>query len=113
MKARAKLDVHDHVYDEYDHQGLTPGKEYEVIAIEDSYFRMTGDDDDPVLYPRSLFDVTDATMPDYWVHEESPNSVYRGPAEFGVRGFWERYHDDVPDAIELYRRVMRGHGFEV
>ncbi len=40
MKVRAKPEVHDHVFDEYDNQCLEPKKVYEVIGLSSKYFHL-------------------------------------------------------------------------
>lgn len=94
-------------------QFLTPGKEYEVIGIECDDYRIINDRDDkrlgldPVLYSPDLFDVVDATEPPAWVSRIDDGCRYAYPPELNARGFWERYHDGVPEAIETFRAYLR------
>ena len=104
MKVRTKAEIHDHVFDEYDHQGLKPNTIYPVIGIDDECYRLLGEDDDPVLYPKYLFTVVDATIPDSWIRRDCGDGEYHtNPPEMSERTFWCRYFDRDPDAIAKFR----------
>ena len=110
MKVRAKAEVHDHVLDEYNHQGLTPGKTYVVIGIAVDAYRLLDDEDDPIEYPFYLFDVIDPTIPDDWIHRgRGTDEWYAYPAELNRRGFFEAYHDRDPQAMREFKDYLRKH----
>jgi hypothetical protein len=108
MRVRAKPIVHEHVVDEFDHQHITPSKEYIVIGFDDEYFRVIDDADHPILYPRALFDVVDPSVPDDWVRRDEPDgSYYVDPPECSAPGFYEDVFDQDADAIAVLRKVVR------
>ena len=77
---------------------LTMGKEYEVLAIEGDYYRILTDTDskpygnDPVLFERTCFEVSDSREPEFWVTEYFEGERYSG-AFVWTRYFFEDYHD--------------------
>ena len=93
-------------------QYLTPGKVYEVIGIECDDYRIVNDRNDPrlgmdpVLYPPKLFVIVDATEPPDWVSRVDDGCRYAYPPELNARGYWERYHDGIPEAIEVSKAYL-------
>ena len=112
MIVRAVDDIQKASPDGRRYQDLRPGAEYVVLSVETGDFRLAGESDDPVLYPAVLFQIVDPRVPAGWVFnvwpESDPDEVgeyFLGPPEFGVRGFWDAYHDGRADAVALYRRL--------
>jgi hypothetical protein len=106
MKIRARMDVHDHVVDEYDHPGLTPGKSYAVIEISYDYFRVLNDRGEPILYPKALFEVVDPNIPSDWTKQMFDDDEYFiGPVELSEVGFYEAYFDREPSAVAKFESV--------
>ncbi|MCP3142911.1 hypothetical protein [Pyxidicoccus xibeiensis] len=58
-------------------------------------FRLVNDEGEPILVPRSRFDVLDDWLPNDWVREEAEVDAWYwcGPPQFAVQGFFERWHD--------------------
>lgn len=107
MIVRAKGGVNQHKYDDFDHQGISAGRNYLVIGIEADYYRIVDDRGEPLLYPKYLFETVDSTVPDDWVRwEPEPGEVYAGPRDFADSGFWERFHDHDVEAIARFRRYV-------
>ena len=107
MKVRAKPEIHDHVFDEYNHRNLSPNHEYEVHGIANNYYRIINDRSDPILYPNYLFTVTDATIPTAWVrHDYGEGEFAIGPPELSERAFWDHYHDGDPVARAKFRAYL-------
>jgi hypothetical protein len=107
MIVRAKKDIHQKKYDEYEHQSLSPGKEYFVLQINNLDFRVLDDQREPILYPKYLFDVVDSALPNGWSFCEFPGGQYYiGPIELNKPGFYEDYFDRVPEARKLFERVF-------
>ncbi len=107
MKVRTKPEIHDHVLDEYDHQGLKPDAIYPVIEIDDECFRILDENNDPILYPKYLFLVVDSTIPNSWVKRDYPDNEYHiNPPEMSERTFWDRYHNGDPEAIAQFRMYL-------
>lgn len=57
----------------------------------------------PLLYDPALFEIVDSTEPDFWVCEfGSDGERYCGPEEWMRAGFFEDYHDRLPEAHALF-----------
>jgi len=91
---------------------LRAEKAYVVLTVEqhsaDSLgFRIESEDGgQPVVFKASLFEVLDGSLPKSWrVLSVRENVLELGPEPFGQEGFWERYFDRDPEALELYRLV--------
>lgn len=108
MKVSAKRTVHDHIVDDFDHPGLSPGKTYAVFGIDDEYYRVLNDRDEPILYPKALFDVVTADIPPDWVTRTFEDGEYFiGPPELSHAGFYEAYFDRKPDALARFELVRK------
>jgi hypothetical protein len=108
MKIKAKETVHDHIVDDCDHQGLSPGQIYTVIEITDDLFRVINDRGDPILYPKGLFDMIDGSIPSGWVFEDAGEGAYFiGPSDCSYPGFYERYFDKEPNAVAKFERLKK------
>jgi hypothetical protein len=86
---------------------LTPGREYEVLALEADWYRLLNDADDPVLYSPDDFLVLDPAEPEFWqcrVGDEGER--YASPEPWAEPGFFEDVHDRVPAASERFREVL-------
>jgi hypothetical protein len=90
-------------------QHLTSGRLYEVLGIEDGYYRILKDEtdancpNDPLLYSLTGFIIQDPAEPTFWVKEVGPEgerSCY--PPEWMATGFWEDYHDGVDTVIAQF-----------
>lgn len=104
MKVRTKAEIHDHVFDEYDHQNLKPNTVYPVIGINEEYYRILNERDDPILYPKYLFTVVDATVPESWKRRDfDEGTYYIDPPEMSERGFWCHFDEGKPEAIANFR----------
>lgn len=68
---------------------------YVVLTLLTGQFRIVNERGEPILVPRSLFDVLDDWVPNDWVCEsdEAEGWYWHGPPQFAVRGFFERWHD--------------------
>jgi hypothetical protein len=108
MKVKAKLIVHDHAVDEFNHQDLSPGKIYHVVGINDESFRVVDDKGEPILYSKKLFDVVDSKIPDHWVTKKyEDDEYYIDPPEFSEPGFYEKYFDGVKSAVKIFDRYLK------
>ncbi len=114
MKVRAKPEVHDHVFDEYDNQCLEPKKVYEVIGLSSKYFRVIDESGEPIFYPKYLFDIIDSTIPDWWIKEDFKEDDYYfiNPPELSRREFYEDYFDHKPEAIEIFEKFLVSYGLK-
>jgi hypothetical protein len=106
MKIRARMDVHDHVVDEYDHPGLTPRKSYAVIEISFDCFRVVNDRGEPILYPKALFEVVNPSIPSHWIKQTFDDDEYFiGPVELSEIGFYNAYFDKEPSAVAKFESL--------
>jgi hypothetical protein len=89
-------------------QTITVGREYWVLGIECGHYRIVNDDGDPVLYEPTWFTVIDDAIPASWVQELVGTAEWTAyPADLNERGFFERYHDGKPDAVEQFRQFVQ------
>ena len=92
-------------------RALIRTKAYVVLSVEsfvdEIWFRVVCEDNElPVLFRASLFDVVDKRMPPCWqVLDVQANAIELGPAVFGEPGFWERYFDREPEALLEFQRA--------
>ena len=106
MRVRAKATVHDHLVDEFDHQHLTPHEEYMVVGIDHESFRVINDADEPILYPKALFEVVSAHVPADWIRREfGDGEYYWDPPECSLPGFYEDWFDADATAREVFQAV--------
>lgn len=86
-----------HVADGRDFRhSLTIGGEYEVLGIECDSLRLLTDRGEPVLFDPECFEVTDPSVPSFWVlvfGDEGEQYAY--PPGWGKPGFFEDWHDGV------------------
>ena len=108
MRVKAQEFVHDHVIDEFDHTAITSGKLYVVVGLDNDYFRIIDNNDEPLLYPKGLFTIVDDTIPEDWVREDYPDGEYYiDPPEFSKPGFYEDYFDGVPSALSAFKKYVK------
>ena len=100
MRVRAKANFRDLITDGRWHRGIVPGGQYLVLDVSEESFRIWDNDGDPILYPKELFDVTDARIPSGWVFVEYEDGEYHLEPELTSRpGFFEDYFFSDGDAI--------------
>jgi hypothetical protein len=114
MKIKARLYVHDRLFGESVHPGLTGGCVYHVVGINDDDFRVINDSGEPLLYEKGLFDVIDPSLPDDWVTEwyEEGGVEYcrKNPPELHRPGFYEDYFDNMKYATEIFLSYCKREG---
>jgi hypothetical protein len=93
---------------------ITVGSTYdilEVLWVRDRgwLLRLVGDGENGVaLFQLEMFDIVDRQIPSNWVatwHDEAFFSLC--PEPWSRPGFWERYYDHDPDAIQTFKEEMR------
>src|SRR5690349_12693430 len=85
------------------HKGLTPGREYVVIGVDHTSYRIVDDDADPVLYEKEYFEVVEPSIPVSWVRQDYDDGQYFiDPPELSGRGFYEAWHDRDEKARSLF-----------
>ncbi len=87
---------------------LTVGREYEVLTVEGDWYRLLDDRDDPVLFHQICFAVSDPTEPTFWVCEvDEDGERHCAPPEWSQVGFWEDYHDRMPEACRRFWESLK------
>ena len=106
MKILTRSYVHDRLFSESIHPGLTAGKTYYVIGISDDCFRVIDDDGEPVLYEKGIFDIIDPAIPDDWVtewlYDGDEKYCYINPPGLNKPGFYEDYFDGADYAVNRF-----------
>lgn len=99
MKIKIKSGVHV--------KSISPGIAYAVIGVDDIYYRVINDSEEPVLYKKDVFDVIDPHVPEHWIRRDySDGEFYLNPPEFSEVGFFEDYFDGDQDALNKYNRYL-------
>ena len=95
---------------------LSLDREYEVLGIEADSYRILTDPEtepypnDPVLYDPDCFKIIDPQEPEFWsCHYGEGGERYCYPPEWKEVGFFEDYHDGVPEAREMFWDLLRTH----
>ena len=94
------------------YRSLTVGAEYDVLGIEADWLRVLNDQGAPVLYDPACFQVIDTAEPGDWVSVVEDGVRYAYPADWGRPGFFEDWHDGVPEVRRQFtedvaRRFVR------
>jgi hypothetical protein len=105
MRVQAKPGVH--VDDEREHQHLRALHEYLVVGLDDESLRVINDVGEPVLYPKFLFHVVEASVPADWVRQDYDDGEWHiDPPECAQPGFYEAWFDGDPDARRVFDGVV-------
>lgn len=93
---------------------LSLDRVYEVLEIEADTYRILTDAEsepygnDPVLYDPDCFNIIDPEEPEFWVceiREEVDRYCY--PPEWNGVGFFEDYHDALPEARKTFWNLLK------
>ncbi len=89
-----------------EHSGLTQGRTYVVVGVDDQHYRVMDDAGEPILFPKELFSVVDGTIPSGWVRVEYDDGEYHiDPLETSGVGFYEDYFDRDERAVAAFNRA--------
>ncbi|MBA4188302.1 MAG: hypothetical protein C0467_09880 [Planctomycetaceae bacterium] len=88
------------------YSSLTLGAEYEVLGIEGDWLRLLNDRGEPVLYDTACFEITDSTEPEDWGSVDEDGVRYAYPPVWGCPGFFEDWHDGVPEVREQFSTAI-------
>lgn len=62
----------------------------------------------PAYYPAEFFELIGHDIPAGWVAKKLGETALEiCPKEFSGDGFWERFFDDDPSALDIYRSYMK------
>lgn len=90
------------------HISLVQGHDYEVIGIDDEYFRIVDESCEPALHPKSFFVDCEIDPPSDWKHEDYGEGEFAyAPPEFASRGFFEDYADGQDAAVRGFRAYLQ------
>ena len=63
---------------------------------------------DPVLYEPECFKIIDSKEPDFWICDRGDDGErYCYPPEWSEVGFFEDYHDGIPEARKKFWDLLR------
>ena len=83
---------------------VTLGKTYSVLTIaalpEGIRVRFLADDGSPVVWSGENFEVVEPMVPIGWAIRIDPLGLTCGPPALIAPGFWERFFDGDPDAVD-------------
>ena len=114
MKVKSHLNVNNLPDDESRHPNLSPNTVYTVIGIDNDHFRVVNDSFEPVLYPKTIFDVLDNNIPSEWVRLDFDDGEYFiDPPEFAEIGFFESYFDGEDKAVTIYEMFLKNNGIKI
>lgn len=110
MLTKPRDNLHEPLVDGRIHPSVSRDKLYVVVTVFLEDFRIVNDKGEPIVVPRSRFEVLDDWTPEEWVAEvdESDGWLWRGPPEFAVRCFFERWHDGSAHEREVFAGVYTG-----
>jgi hypothetical protein len=100
MRVRLRADFASRTKDGRAHRGVTALEAYFVIGVNQEEFRVVDDKGEPILYPKDLFEVVDATLPSGWQFCEYPDGEYHlDPVATGAPGFYEDFFGSNGDRV--------------
>ncbi len=107
MLIKSRPELHEPMPDGRTHPSVSIGRLYIVLTLLTDDFRIVDDEGEPILVPRSKFDVLDDWIPTDWVREadEAEDWFWCGPLPFAVRGFFERWHDGHSRERQVFAEV--------
>jgi hypothetical protein len=87
---------------------LSRQRDYIVLSIERSgesmKFRIASEmNGTPVLFDSAIFEVVDEAQPGTWIATPTEAGIERSPEPWTVTGFWERFFDGEPDAVQIFK----------
>lgn len=109
MKVRCtKIEDIDGKFIEY-HPLITKDSIYLVIGIAARIddkpldYHIIDNEGVPSYWPAYLFEIVDGQIPSNWTATATEYSVYLVPKPWSAPGFLEKYFDDDPEAIEVFK----------
>ncbi len=93
---------------------LSIDRVYEVLGIEADFYRILDDPEkkpygnDPVLFDPECFNVVDPQEPEFWICEFGEEGErYCYPPEWSSIGFFEDYHDGIPEVRQIFWNLLK------
>jgi len=87
---------------------LTENKEYEVLGIEGSMYRILTDDLDPILFPPHMFELVNNFRPYFWDFSYDEDALeYAYPQEW-LNCFFDKYFsDNNPENEKIFELTLQ------
>jgi len=98
--------------DPREHSSLSSGETYFVIGVNESDYRLVDDLGEPILFPKTLFQVLDRSIPAGWVLHDQEDCYYLDPEAVAQPGFYEDWfgsdgdHDAELRAHQALKRAL-------
>ena len=70
-------------------------------------FRVTDDNDEPLLYPKAPRELVDPSIPDGRITETRDDEYYIDPPELAEPGFYEDYFDRVEATVGKFEAFRK------
>ncbi len=93
-----------------EHRGLSSDGEFYVLGVDEENYRLINRNGEPILYPKDLFEVLDASIPSGWhFHDYEDGEYHLQPARTAEPGFYEDWHGSDGDRVAqaAARRTLR------
>lgn len=75
------------------------------MSPERTMLRLIGENPTPALFQTDIFEVVSSVIPPSWiVVSPKPGLLDVGPEPWTRPGFWERYFDQDPEAVAIFKR---------
>jgi len=95
------------IFNTIDTQNLTPGKMYALVGISQDSFRVLNDNEEPVIYPKNMFDEIDLVIPGDWIWQRYSEDEYCvNPPELASPGFFEDWFDHKSEALTVFDNYL-------
>lgn len=78
-----------------------------MLAVEGDMYRLLNDFGEPTLHEVKAFECTCDEHPDFWVSIHDEGDDYDGPQCWNSPGYFEDWHDSVPDVMLDFERVIK------
>ena len=90
---------------------LIPGEEYTVLGLDEENFRVFDCQGDPVLFPRSEFEILEDGVPEDWIWDRYGEAeFYADPPGLNIPGFYEDYFDHKEEAVRMFAEYVERAG---
>ena len=87
---------------------LTKGNEYIVVGLDHECYRVLNDANEPILYPKECFSISESGIPNDWIRRKYPDGEYHiDPPECAQPGFYEDYFDGNEQARNTFNTAIQ------
>ncbi len=83
---------------------LVQGRDYHVIGVDDTHFRIIDESGEPSLYPKDYFLDDEFRAPEDWIFRNYGDGEYSySVPALSAHGFYEDYADGVRDIVKKFQ----------